>query len=223
MLMDLEPFSLIDYPGHVAAVIFFGGCNFRCGYCHNPSLVENAGKPRISSEEIYEFLLTRQGLLEGVCLTGGEPLLSPEVYDLAESIKKLGFKLKLDTNGCSLKNLEKIVSYLDYLAVDIKAAPEKYEELTKCSGAWTQVKQTADWVKSASIPHEFRTTVLPVWHTFEDLKNIREYLGPEEKWVLQQFRDPPEGVLDGKVYLKFPENELKAMAQELGCEVRGLN
>lgn len=106
MLVDIEPFSLVDYPGLIAATVFFSGCNFRCGYCHNPTLVKNEGKPGISTGEVCSFLQTRQGLLDGVCLTGGEPLLSGEVKTLAKGIKELGFKLKLDTNG---SNLEKLV------------------------------------------------------------------------------------------------------------------
>jgi pyruvate formate lyase activating enzyme len=113
MLMDIEPFSLVDYPGHIAATIFFGGCNFRCGFCHNPALVNVREKSKTSPSDIIEFLNTRKGLLDGVCLTGGDPLLSPNMPSLAREIKKLGFKVKLDTNGSTLDELKAVALYLD--------------------------------------------------------------------------------------------------------------
>lgn len=221
MLMDIVPFSMVDYPGLIAATIFFSGCNFRCGYCHNPSLVTVGEEQVISAEEAISFLQTRTGLLDGVCLTGGEPLLSLESYALAKEIKGLGFKLKLDTNGSNLDKLKEIAPFLDYIALDIKSTPEKYEQLTKSPGSWAKVEQTVAWLKESGIDHEFRTTVLPVWHSREDLKEIRNYLGAGEKWILQQFREPPGGVLDGKNYEKFSDKEIKEMAEQLGCEIRG--
>lgn len=222
MLMHLEPFSLVDYPGHIAATVFFGGCNYRCGYCHNPSLVNLEEKSRTSPQAILDFLRTRKGLLDGVCLTGGEPLLSPDMPSLARNIKGLGFKVKLDTNGSSLEKLLKPAPYLDYIAVDIKAVPKKYDRLTGCPGSWGKVRETAEWVKKSGIPYEFRTTVLPAWHTPEDLQEIRAILGEDAPWVLQQFREPPQGVLDKQNYKVYPASRLQEAARKLNCQVRGL-
>jgi pyruvate formate lyase activating enzyme len=225
MLVAIEPFSLVDYPGHIAATVFFGGCNFRCGYCQNPALVNiNAEeKSQTSPSGILAFLQTRKGLLEGVCLTGGEPLMSPDMLHLAKAIKELGFKVKLDTNGSSLKKLEGAAPYLDYIAMDIKAAPDKYDKLTGSKNSWENAKKTMEWIQEGGIPYEFRTTVMPAWHTFEDLKVIRTLLGEETTWILQQFRQPPDGVLDGQKYEAYPDSWLKEMGEKLNCQVRGLH
>lgn len=223
MLMAIEPFSMVDYPGHIVATVFFGGCNFHCGYCHNPILVKVKEKSQTSPSDITDFLKTRKGLLDGVCLTGGEPLLSPDLPPLARQVKELGFKVKLDTNGSNLEKLQEVAPYLDYIAMDIKATPEKYDELTEGKDSWEKVSRTIDWIKKSGISYEFRTTVMPVWHTFEDLKAIRNLLGEETNWILQQFHQPPDGVLDGKVYEAYPDSWLKVTGQKLNCEVRGLH
>ncbi len=223
MLMDIESFSLVDYPGHIAATIFFGGCNFRCGYCQNPILVKVEEKSRTSPSDVIDFLKTRKGLLDGVCFTGGEPLMSPDLPPLVLAIKGLGYKIKLDTNGSQLEKLREIASNLDYIAIDIKADPEKYDRLTGCKNSWERVNQTIEWVKKSGIFYEFRTTVMPFWHTFEDLTKIRVLLGKETPWVLQQFRQPPQGVLDGKPYESYPDSWLKEAGQKLNCQVRGLH
>lgn len=224
MLMAMEPFSLVDFPGRIAAVIFFGGCNFHCGYCQNPALVKAV--PSSGSAgflEILGFLRTREGLLDGVCFTGGEPLLSPEMPDLVKMVKELGFRVKLDTNGSSLEKLKEAAPFLDYIALDIKSTPEKYDRITGCHNSWEMVAATMAWLKTSGIPHEFRTTVLPAWHSPEDLPAIRILLGAKETWVLQQFREPPGGVLDGKKYEAYPDSWLADTGIRLGCKVRGIN
>ncbi|RJE48241.1 MULTISPECIES: anaerobic ribonucleoside-triphosphate reductase activating protein [unclassified Dehalobacter] len=222
MLMDIEPFSLVDYPGHIVATVFFGGCNFQCGYCHNPALVNKKEKSRTSPSAVIEFMKTRKGLLDGVCLTGGEPLLSPDLNPFVREVKALGFKVKLDTNGSSPEKLRELALFLDYIAMDIKCTPDKYEKLTACKNSGEAAFETIQWIRASTIAYEFRTTVLPVWHTFEDLKLIREFLGNETPWVLQQFRQSPQGVLDGKTYDAYPDSWLKEMGEKLNCPVRGL-
>lgn len=240
--MAFEPFSMVDYPGHIVATVFFGGCNFRCGYCHNPLLVnvkeksltspsaidmndapKADGKDTTNITGIIDFLKSRRGLLDGVCMTGGEPLLSWELPILAREVKELGFKVKLDTNGSNLQRLQEAAPYLDYIAMDIKAAPEKYDQLTGSKNSWEKASQTIEWIKQSGIVYEFRTTVLPVWHSFEDLKKIRNLLGEETTWILQQFRQPPEGVLDEKIYEAYPDSWLKGIGAKVSCQVRGLH
>lgn len=223
MFLDYEPFSLVDYPGHIAATVFFSGCNFVCGYCQNPILVKNEEKPNASPQEFLDFLQTRIGLLEGVCFTGGEPLLAKELPLLATGIKELGFRVKLDTNGSLPQRLKEVGFLMDYIAMDVKTIPERYDELTGCKNSWEKVKESAEWLKQQNIPHEFRTTVLPEWVSAEDLKTIRAFLGEEETWVLQQFREPPGGVLDGKEHKPYPDFWLKEMADKLNCKTRSLN
>jgi len=223
MLMDIEPFSLVDYPGHIAATVFFAGCNFRCGFCHNPSLVLAKEEPQTSVAELIALLHDRKDLIEGVCLTGGEPSLSPDMPPLLPQIKEMGYKIKLDTNGTNLAQLIKIAPYLDYIAIDIKAEPEKYELLTNCPGSWAQVEKTIAWVKKCGLDYEFRTTVLPAWHNEDSLARIRQLLGNGVPWILQQFRQPPHGVLDGKNYESYSDAWLKELGRKLDCPVRGLN
>jgi len=222
MLVAVEPFSLVDYPGHIVATVFFGGCNFRCGYCQNRDLVTFQEKSGASPADVIDFLKTRRGLLDGVCLTGGEPLLSPDMPELVWEIKKLGFRLKLDTNGSNLDQLIDISSNLDYIAMDIKASPGKYDFLTGCKNSWEKAVKTIIWIKESGIPYEFRTTVIPDWHTFEELSAIRNFLGEQTPWVLQQFHQPPTGVLDGKVYEAWPDSWLRETGRKLNCQVRGL-
>ncbi|MFA6807957.1 MAG: anaerobic ribonucleoside-triphosphate reductase activating protein [Eubacteriales bacterium] len=222
MLMDIEPFSAVDYPGHLAATIFFAGCNFRCGYCHNPILVKDSEYSQVSAEKLFDFLKSRKGLLDGVCLTGGEPLLSADMPKIAATIKEMGFKIKLDTNGSNLDRLQTVAQQLDYVAMDIKCTPEKYDELVGCKGIWGEIEASAKWLKKSGILYEFRTTVLPCWHTEDDLVRIREIIGSDANWLLQQFRDPPDGVLDGKTYKAYPNSWLKEMGEKLGCKVRGI-
>lgn len=221
--MAVEPFSMVDYPGHIVATVFFGGCNFHCGYCHNPALVEVKEKPQISIPYVIDFLKTRKGLLDGVCLTGGEPLLSNDMQALAQEVKRLEFKVKLDTNGSILEKLQEVAPCLDYIAMDIKATPEKYDSLTGGRDSWQKVARTMDWIKQSGILYEFRTTVMPRWHTLEDLQTIRTLVGKETNWILQQFHQPPEGVLDGAMYEIYSDAWLKERGQELNCLVRGLH
>ncbi|UWG98148.1 anaerobic ribonucleoside-triphosphate reductase activating protein [Dehalobacter sp. DCM] len=223
MLMHLEPFSLVDYPGHIVATVFFGGCNFRCGYCHNPSLVHITEKSQTSPSAVVAFMKSRKGLLDGVCLTGGEPLLSIDLLPFVREIKELGFKVKLDTNGSNLEKLQEIAGYLDYIAMDVKCLPEKYDALTGCANSGSMITRTINWIKNSGIPYEFRTTVLPVWHPIEDLHAIREFLESETTWVLQQFHQPPppQAVLDGMIYEGYSEVWLKEIGKILNCSVRG--
>lgn len=220
--MDIEPFSLVDYPGHIAATVFFAGCNFHCGYCQNPALVIVEEKSRTSPLSVIDFLKTRKGLLEGICLTGGEPLLSPDMPQLVKEIKELGFKIKLDTNGSNLEKMQEVAPYLNYIAMDIKCTPEKYDRLTGSKNSWEKVRRSLKWVKNSGIPYEFRTTVMPVCHSFEDLQKIRTLLGEDTNWVLQQFREPPQGVLDQQKYESYPDSWLKEMGKKLNCQVRGV-
>lgn len=222
MLVDMLPFSSADYPGKLCATLFFTGCNFRCGYCHNPSLVNETVEAPISKDKVLSFLASRRKLLDGVCLTGGEALLSPDLFPLLAKIKDMGYLIKLDTNGSNLDLLQKAASYLDFIAMDIKSTPAKYSQVSSHPKAWESVRETVNWLKASGIEHEFRTTVLPEWHTEEDLMNIRSLLGPETKWVLQQYRQPEDGVLDGQLHRTYSAPELTALGAKLGCVVRVL-
>lgn len=222
MLVDMLPFSTADYPGKLCATLFFTGCNFRCGYCHNHTLVNRTVSARINEEEVLSFLASRRKLLDGVCLTGGEALLSPDLIPLLAKIKELGYLIKLDTNGSNLELLKQAAPYLDFVAMDIKGTPARYAQITSHLQAWDSIRETISWIQGSGLNYEFRTTVLPEWHTEEDLLAIRSLLGTDTNWVLQQYRQPEDGVLDGRIHQAYSTPELTALGAKLGCVVRAL-
>lgn len=181
------PFTLADFPGRPAAVIFAAGCNLRCPFCHNPELVTGSGE--LALDDILSFLEARRGLLHGVCISGGEPTLSPGLYELLVRLKDLGYAVKLDTNGTSPQQLFQLISadVVDYVALDIKSAPQKYSracgrELDPCC-----VAESAAVLKEWGA-YELRTTAVPGLVELSDLSAIGQWLGPVKRYALQQFR-----------------------------------
>lgn len=172
--------TLIDYPGKIAATVFTVGCNFDCAFCHNPELVDPQKikkQPIIPEKYFFEFLTSRQGMLEGVCITGGEPTIHKDLSDFLSRIKSLGFAVKLDTNGSNPEMLKKLIDgeLVDYIAMDIK-------------GPLQIPKKSVELIKDSGIDYEFRTTVVPALHTKEDILEIARELSPAKKYFLQQFR-----------------------------------
>lgn len=188
----LQKLTLLDFPGQVACTVFLQGCNFRCPFCHNPSLV--LGTEAITRESILSFLKQRQGLLDGVAITGGEPLLSAGLEDLLREIRSLGYKIKLDTNGSFPRRLEQIISagLVDYVAMDIKNAPEKYDQTAGAAGFLPAVRESASLLIDGKIPYEFRTTVVDELHEPEDFHAIGQWLSGAQQYFLQCFADSGE-------------------------------
>ena len=155
--------TLLDYPGKIASTIFLGGCNFRCPFCQNSSLVLSPNKqPVISTEEVLSVLKKRQGILEGVCITGGEPTLDKDLFLLIDKIKELGYPVKLDTNGSHPWILKKLVNnqMIDMVAMDIKSSKESYAKVSGCKNIdLTSICESVEFLLSNVIPYEFRTTV----------------------------------------------------------------
>lgn len=205
----LNKLTLLDYPGRMACLIFTGACNYRCPFCHNASLVLNpAGQPVIREEELFSFLQSRRGILEGVCISGGEPTLQADLPEFIRKIKSLGYLVKLDTNGSRPGVLEALLKegLLDYVAMDIKNAPGEYlrtigipdkpkktgdesQESGDESLIVTSVKQSAALLMNSDIPYEFRTTVIKELHTKETLMAIGQWLRGARAYYLQAFRD----------------------------------
>jgi len=190
--------TLIDYPGKIAATVFTVGCNFLCPYCHNSELVDgkkSKNQPRTDQTEIFKFLATRQGLLEGVCITGGEPTLQSDLPEFIKKIKDLGFLVKLDTNGSNPQMLADLLEekLIDFVAMDIKAPLEKYKKVVGENINLEDIQRSVDLVRSAP-DYEFRTTVLPVLHTRKDILSIGRWLQGSKKYYLQQFK--PNKTLD---------------------------
>ncbi|MCQ2603641.1 MAG: anaerobic ribonucleoside-triphosphate reductase activating protein [Spirochaetia bacterium] len=176
--------TLINYPGKVAAAIFLPGCNLRCPYCHNPELVLNHGEDMEDMESILRYLEKRKELLQGVCISGGEPLVHDDICELAERIKAMGYALKLDTNGTFPDRILSVKP--DYIAMDIKTAPEKYSLLLGNSDPSLAEKiiESADIIKKSGIHHEFRTTLAPGIVGADDIKKICDIIKGTELYVL---------------------------------------
>lgn len=191
----LQKLTLIDYPGKIACTVFTVGCNLRCLFCHNPELVDqtrfNIGE--IIEEKIFfDFLGSRKGLLDGVCVTGGEPTLHADLPDFFKKIKELGFLVKLDTNGTNPEMLAKLTSakLVDYVAMDIKTSLQKdsYEKVTGVAVDFDNIKKSIAIITQSGLEYEFRTTVVPGLHVKEDILDIAEFIKGAKKYYLQQFR-----------------------------------
>ena len=187
--------SLIDYPGKICAIVFTGGCNFRCPYCHNPELVINYDKlPDISEEKILSFMQKRKGLLDGLEITGGEPTILPDLPNFMERVKKLGFLVKLDTNGTNPDMVKEIIknNLVDYIAMDIKTTPERYKEVIRVKIDTSKIKDSVCIIMQAAsdgkIDYEFRTTIFPEFFGEEDAKKIGKWLKGAYRYILQKPR-----------------------------------
>ena len=176
IINGLQKLTLIDYPDELACTIFIYGCNFRCGFCHNPELVIGMAGNKISEEEFLIFLEKRKKYLGGVCITGGEPLMSLEINFL-KKIKEIGYKIKIDTNGSFPDKLKEIIkeSLVDYIAMDIKSSKEKYPEVAKANVDINKIEQSIKII-SEFPDYEFRTTVLESIHTKKEIEKIMEWL-----------------------------------------------
>lgn len=185
----LQKLTLLDFPGHVACTVFLQGCNFRCPFCHNTSLI--MGTDGMSEDEILRFLNTRQGLLDGVAITGGEPLLSKELPDFLRKIKALGYKTKVDTNGSFPETLRRLIdeNLVDYVAMDVKNSPEKYAETAGADGMLDAVRRSVGILMNGAVPYEFRTTVVDELHEPSDFEAIGRWLAGAQRYFLQGFVD----------------------------------
>ena len=175
MIAGLQKMTLLDYPGKVACTVFLQGCNFRCPFCHNSSLLGKAEEPPIPREELMAFLKKRVGLLDGVCITGGEPTLQKELPALLRDIKALGYAIKLDTNGYRPDVLRALVeeNLIDYVAMDIKNCPRRYGETAGLPGLdLSKIEESMTFLIRGTLPYEFRTTVTAQHHTPEDMKEM---------------------------------------------------
>jgi pyruvate formate lyase activating enzyme len=225
----LQKLTLIDYPGKVAATVFTAGCNFFCDFCHNPDLVlvKKTGEfPFMSEEEFFWWLERKVGLLEGICITGGEPTVHNDLPDFIRGIKNLGFLVKLDTNGTSPEMLEELIkeNLVDYIAMDIKAPLEKYHKFSNLQLDLEKIKRSVELVKKMP-EHEFRTTLIPLFHEKKDILNIAKWITGARKYVLQQFR--PDKTLDpgSAMLVPYPDKKIHDLCHMVSrhfesCEVR---
>ena len=226
-IAGLQKLTLLDYPGRVACTVFFGGCNLRCPFCHNASLVlPHGGMPGMSEEELLSFLKKRRGILDGVCITGGEPLLQPELVRLLCEIRQLGFLCKLDTNGTMPHRLAPILEAraVDYVAMDIKSSPRGYAAAVGMDIDMDAIRQSVSLIKQSGIEHEFRTTVVAGLHTAADIEEAARLIG-DEPYFLQSFVDSGD-LIAGTGLSAYSPTEMMALRDAARvyaprCEVRG--
>ncbi len=211
-IAGLQKTTLLDYPGYIACDIFTKGCNFRCPYCHNASLaLPERESEELEEEYIFEFLRKRRGTLDGVVVTGGEPLINKDIGELLKKIKELGYKIKLDTNGSNPKKLRELVEagLVDKVAMDIKNAPSLYAKTVGVPGYDIgAVEQSKEYLLSGKTEYEFRTTVVKGLHTKEGMEELARWIRGAREYYLQQFKDSGDLILSGGLEA-FSETELK--------------
>ena len=217
ILKGLQKLTLLDYPGEIAATVFTGGCNFRCPFCHNASLVlpEKFGAT-LPTEEFFAFLESRKGKLRAVCVSGGEPTMQGDLREFISRIKEMGFLVKLDTNGTRPDVLYGLIEdgLLDYVAMDIKNSKERYGETVGVSDFdISPIEESIDILRKGKVPFEFRTTVVRELHCIDDITSIGEWLRGDEKFFLQTFED--SGDLIGTGYSAYSEEEMKQFVKIL--------
>lgn len=213
-IKGIQKLTLLDYPGRVACTLFTGGCNFRCPFCHNAMLVVNPEQNLSHNiDDIIGYLQKRRGVLDGVAITGGEPLLQPDIADFIRSIRALGYSVKLDTNGSRPAVLRELIDkgLVDYVAMDIKNSLSKYGQTVGITGYDTSaVQESARLLMENRVDFEFRTTVVRGLHEAEDFVKIGEWLRGEEKFFLQQFKD--SGNLIDQTVTGWDDDTLKEFA-----------
>lgn len=213
-ICGLQKTTLLDFPGHVAATVFTGGCNFRCPFCHNSDLLGNDTSSAYSEEEVLAFLGKRRGILEGIAITGGEPTLQPDLKDFILKARELGYRIKLDTNGYRPDILKELCEdgLVDYVAMDIKTSRERYSIVAGIPSVdMKKIEESVSFLKGGTVPYEFRTTVVKELHTADDFEKIGLWLEGSSQYFLQNFVDS-ENVLN-PVYSSCTKEELLAFLE----------
>ena len=210
----LQKMTLLDFPGRVACTVFLGGCDMRCPFCHNAELIDGSAPPVMEEEELLAFLKKRQGLLEGVAITGGEPLLRPDIISLAEKIRDLGYPMKLDTNGTHPDRLREIIDrgLAAYVAMDIKNSPDRY---AVTAGVDTldmgKIRESVSLLMEGRTDYEFRTTVVAELHDADSIRGIGEWIRGAKRYYLQKFTDRDTVPFGG--FHAPADNEMRAYAE----------
>ncbi len=212
----IQKTSMIDFPGYVSAVVFTQGCEWRCAYCHNPSLVvPREYSETVSETQVLRFLKRRVGRLKGVVISGGEPTLQSDLTEFIQKVRELGYAVKLDTNGSNPGLLRELIrdDMVDYIAMDVKAPLDSYQMVT-CSRASKEDIRSSIWLlKSSGIDYEFRTTAVPGLHTLKELKAIADLLRGADRYVIQPFRSGTTLHPALRDRGSFPTRQLKTHAQ----------
>ncbi len=216
-ISGVQKTSLIDYPEYIAAVIFTQGCNFTCPYCHNPELIarKNEDDEYVDTKMFLDFMVQRKHLLDGVSITGGEPLLQEGLHEFIAELKVNNFKVKLDTNGSRAERLKALLeeNLVDYIAMDFKLPFTKYNQVFPAqkhnSNFIKNIKESLSLILESGVKHEFRTTVVPGMHEIEDIREIAESIKGAEQYFIQNFR--PQKTLNPELekLKQFPPAKLQ--------------
>lgn len=228
-IQGLQKLTLLDFPGKMACTVFTAGCDLRCPFCHNRSLVINPpAESEFSEDEIFSFLKKRRGILEGVAITGGEPLMQNDIEDFIVKIRELGYAVKLDTNGTFPSRLKSLVekNLVDYVAMDVKSSESGYPSCVGIGGFKTdKISESIEFLKGGKVDYEFRTTVAKGLHTKEDIEQLGRWIQGAKRHFLQAFTD--SGDLIGFGLEPFSKAEMLEMCEIMkkyvpSCEVRGI-
>ena len=226
-ISGLQKLTLLDFPGRTACIVFTQGCNFNCSYCHNSELIDINKKGLLGTDEVMEFLKSRQKLLDGIVITGGEPTIQSDLKEFIIRVRELGYKIKLDTNGSTPKVLESLLkdNLLDYVAMDIKTTFSDYQNITKIKDSEKNVQKSIEILKESNIPHEFRMTIIKNRHSIKDIIAVCEFVGSKEKLYLQNFEMSDE--VRDKTLESYTKSELTIIQDLLqvifpNVQVRGI-
>ncbi len=229
VIHGLQKMTVLDFPGKIACTVFTAGCNLRCPFCHNARLVtETEAEDRIAEEEVLSYIYKRKGMLDGVCITGGEPLLQPDIREFLEKIRETGLLIKLDTNGCYPEKLRELIDagLLDYVAMDIKNSKEEYGKTIGIDNFSTEnIEKSVGILKEGKVDYEFRTTVVKELHTKEGLMDAARWIAPAKRWFLQSFVDSGDLIEGGfsahsKDFMKELQQNLSQIVENV--ELRGI-
>ncbi len=228
-IQGFQKLTLLDYPGKMACTLFTAGCNLRCPFCHNSRLVLNPQKQsEFSVDEILAFLKKRQGILDGVVISGGEPLLQNDITDFIKQVKELGYSVKLDTNGTFPEKLRELVEsgLVDYVAMDVKNSPELYAETIGISSYdISKIKESINFLLEGTVDYEFRTTVVREFHSVFGMNGLGEMIKGAKRHFIQGFIDSGEVI--GFGLNPVPKEEMESMKNIMlnyveSCELRGV-
>ncbi len=227
LIKGLQKTTLLDYPSKLACTIFTGGCNFRCPFCHNASLVTHIDpESDLSEEALFSYLNKRQGILDGVCITGGEPLLQNDIDSICKRIHDIGLLVKLDTNGSYPQKLRELIDkkLIDYVAMDIKNSKKLYAVTCGLKEYPSNIEESINIIINSDIPYEFRTTVVRELHNKESMEEIAQWISGAKKYYLQGFKDSGDLIDNGySAYSEEEMNELLDVVKQYipSAELRG--
>lgn len=222
LIGGFQKMTMLDYPGKIACTVFTYGCNLRCPFCHNATLVINEAQ-LLSEEEIFSYINKRKGILDGVCVTGGEPLLQSDILDFLKKLRETGLLIKLDTNGTYPEKLKESIDkgLVDYVAMDIKTCKENYSKVTDTKINIEDIEKSVQILLQGRVDYEFRTTVVREMHTREDFEKISQWIKGAKRYFLQCFRDSEN--LIGNNLSAYTPPELKGFLEVLENNIDEVN